>query len=144
MERVKRRRLNLNESSGLRPACYQDTALPRDTDIAEAGLRGLLTTAELDRAGHEQSQFDQDRRDVRGQTHSEIRNQDSHHGNVTSQIDGPLPLPESRNMDAWAGSLALGNALDEQTLPLPQLGNMDAWTRNSTNGDALEDAEVGQ
>lgn len=84
-------------------------------------------------------------------------------GDVTSQVNRPLPLPEPGNADAWAGSPLMWNIMDEQpllqpgnidawagspalwdlmheqTLPLPQPGNTDAWAESSAMGNAMHE-----
>ena len=46
-------------------------------------------------------------------------------GDVTSQVNTPLPLPEPGNADAWAGHTSVWNTMDGQ--PLLQPGNIEAW-----------------
>ena len=82
-------------------------------------------------------------------------------GEVTSQVNTPLPLPEPGNADAWAGSPLMWNIMDEQPrlqprsidawaaspamwnlmhepiLPLPQPENMDAWAESLALGNAM-------
>jgi hypothetical protein len=84
-------------------------------------------------------------------------------GEVTSQVNTPLPLPEPGNADAWAGSPLMWNIMDEQPrlqprsidawaaspamwnlmhepiLPLPQPENMDAWAESLALGNAMHE-----